>query len=147
MANKQLINKLNRNVANLQVLYVKLHNFHWNVKGPQFLHMHELTESYYDYVAEQFDAVAERILQMGEKPLTTLKEYLENATLKEDSGKDFEPSYIVEQLLSDFCTLKNDYKEISELANQAGDTTTAALADDNVAWLEKAIWMLKATQK
>ncbi len=109
--------------------------------------MHELTESYYDYVAEQFDAVAERILQMGEKPLTTLKEYLENATLKEEPGKDFEPSYIVEQLLNDFCTLKNDYNEISELANQAGDTTTAALADDNVAWLEKAIWMLKATQK
>ncbi len=146
MANKQLINKLNKSVANLQVLYVKLHNYHWNVKGPQFFSIHQVTESYYDYIAQQYDVIAERILQLEAKPLTTLTEYLENATIKEETGKDFNPPYILEKLIADFCQLKNDFKEISNLANKNDDVTTAAIADENIAWLEKAIWMLKASK-
>ena len=146
MEHKQLIDKLNTNVANLQVLYVKLHNYHWNVRGAQFFSIHQVTESYYDYIAEQYDAIAERILQLGAKPLTTLKEYLDNATLQEEQGKDFEPPYILDRLIEDFNQLKKDFKEISDLANEINDQTTVAMADENVAWLEKAIWMLNASK-
>ncbi len=146
MEHKQLIDKLNTNVANLQVLYVKLHNYHWNVRGAQFFSIHQVTESYYDYMAEQYDAIAERILQLGAKPLTTLKEYLDNATLQEEQGKDFEPPYILDRLIEDFKQLKKDFKEISDLANEINDQTTVAMADENVAWLEKAIWMLNASK-
>ncbi len=146
MEHKQLIDKLNTNVANLQVLYVKLHNYHWNVRGAQFFSIHQVTESYYDYMAEQYDAIAERILQLGAKPLTTLKEYLDNATLQEEQGKDFEPPYILDRLIEDFNQLKKDFKEISDLANEINDQTTVAMADENVAWLEKAIWMLNASK-
>ena len=146
MERKQLIDKLNTNVANLQVLYVKLHNYHWNVRGAQFFSIHQVTESYYDYMAEQYDAIAERILQLGAKPLTTLKEYLDNATLQEEQGKDFEPPYILDRLIEDFNQLKKDFKEISDLANEINDQTTVAMADENVAWLEKAIWMLNASK-
>lgn len=146
MEHKQLIDKLNTNVANLQVLYVKLHNYHWNVRGAQFFSIHQVTESYYDYIAEQYDAIAERILQLGAKPLTTLKEYLDNATLQEEQGKDFDPPYILDRLIEDFNQLKKDFKEISDLANEINDQTTVAMADENVAWLEKAIWMLNASK-
>ncbi len=146
MERKQLIDKLNTNVANLQVLYVKLHNYHWNVRGAQFFSIHQVTESYYDYMAEQYDAIAERILQLGAKPLTTLKEYLDNATLQEEQGKDFDPPYILDRLIEDFNQLKKDFKEISDLANEINDQTTVAMADENVAWLEKAIWMLNASK-
>ncbi len=146
MANKSLIEQLNRNVANLQLLYVKLHNYHWNVKGPQFFSIHQVTESYYEYITEQYDAVAERILQLGAKPLATMKEYLQTATLNEETGNSFEPAFILDHLIADFEQLRNDFVEISKLANELNDVTTAALADENVAWFEKAIWMLKSSK-
>ncbi len=146
MSKQTLIDKLNKNVANLQLLYVKLHNYHWNVKGAQFFGIHQVTEQYYEHITDQYDAVAERILQLGAKPLSTMKEYLEVASLKEESGNSFGPGYILEHLIADFEILKNDFKEISDLANQLNDQSTAALADENVAWLEKSIWMLTASK-
>lgn len=146
MQQKQLINKLNQNLSNLQVLYVKMHNFHWNVKGKQFFSIHELTESYYNFLAEQYDAVAERTLQLGAKPLVTLSEYLGNATIHENSKTEFTAEEVINGLLEDFSVLLKEFKEISEMASGLNDTTTANLADTNVEWLEKAIWMLKANQ-
>ena len=78
MKNDKLVNQLNQNLADVQVLYVKLHNYHWNVKGAHFFGIHNVTEGYYDYFAKQYDDIAEWILQIGSKPLTTMKEYLVN---------------------------------------------------------------------
>ena len=61
--------QLNQQVANLSVLYVKLHNFHWFVKGQNFFQLHEKFEELYDEVTEIYDEVAERILMIGEKPV------------------------------------------------------------------------------
>ncbi len=145
MKSNKLIEMLNKNLANLQVLYVKLHNYHWNVKGMNFKLVHEMTESYYDYFAEQYDAVAERIVQLGGKPFATLQDYLKNASLKEEIKKTFEAKYVLRSLLSDFEQLNKDFKEISKVAGDAGDVPTANISDDNVAWLEKQIWMIKAS--
>ncbi|MHB2149880.1 Dps family protein [Calditrichota bacterium LG25] len=146
MNQEQLIANLQRTLSNLQVLYVKLHNYHWNVKGKQFFGLHELTEGYYNYMAEQYDAIAERILQLGKKPLVTMKDYLENATLDESVKTDFTAEEVIDGLLADFDVLLKDFKEISGAAAELNDTTTANLADGNVEWLEKAIWMLKASK-
>lgn len=144
--NQKLVSNLKRNVANLHLMYVKLHNYHWNVKGKQFFSLHELTERYYDFIAEQYDAVAERLLQLGEKPPVTMKAYLENATLQENSQTDFSAEQVVGGLVSDFDALLGEFREISQLAGEAGDSTTVNLVDGNIEWLEKAIWMLKANQ-
>ena len=80
---KNLINHLNKQVANFGVLYTKLHNFHWFVYGPQFVRYHELFEEYYDEITEHFDAVAERILMLGGKPVASLKEFLELTSIEE----------------------------------------------------------------
>jgi len=143
---QQLTQLMNRNLANLQVLYVKLHNYHWNVKGKQFFAIHEATEGYYNHVAEQYDAIAERLLQLNEKPLVTMKDYLSVATISESTENDFTPEQVIDHLLADFSALLKDYKEIAEAADSIGDRTTANMADENIEWLEKVIWMLNASK-
>lgn len=137
-----LIDLLNKNLASIQVLYVKLHNYHWNVKGVQFKNVHEQTESYYDYFAEQYDAIAERIIQLGGKPLTSMKDYLEISEIKEDPTNEFEGKYVLDAVLKDFRLLNENFKEISKTAAENDDTPTAGLADNNLAWLQKQIWMI-----
>jgi starvation-inducible DNA-binding protein len=144
MKNNELIQVLNRNLANIQILYVKLHNYHWNVKGITFKSVHEMTESYYDYFAKQYDDVAERIIQLGGKPFSSLQEYLSNTSIKEELKKDFDGKTVLNSVLVDFELLKNEYKAISSQAGENNDVPTANIADDNVAWLEKQIWMLGA---
>jgi starvation-inducible DNA-binding protein len=145
MGSNKLIELLNKNLANLQILYVKLHNYHWNVKGMNFKPVHEITEAYYDYFAEQYDEVAERIVQLGEKPLASLQDYLKNASLKEENKNGFDVKYVLSAVLSDFEQLNKDFKEISKTAGESGDVPTANIADDNVTWLEKQIWMITAS--
>ncbi len=145
MKSNKLIELLNKNLSNLQILYVKLHNYHWNVKGMNFKPVHEMTESYYDYFAKQYDEVAERIVQLGGKPFASLQDYLKNASLKEEIKKEFEVKYVLSAVLSDFKQLNKDFKEISKASGESADVPTANIADDNVAWLEKQIWMITAS--
>ncbi len=86
-----LENKLNQYVADLMVSYTKLHNVHWYVQGKQFFRMHELFEGYYDKATEDMDAIAERMLQLGYKPVASVKKALEITKIEERSeafGKD-----------------------------------------------------------
>ena len=145
MKSNTLIELLNKNLSNLQVLYVKLHNYHWNVKGMNFKSIHEMTEAYYDYFAEQYDEAAERVVQLGGKPLSTLQDYLNNASLKEETKNEFDVKIILNSVLADFEYLNKEFKNISKAANEDMDTPTAGYADNNVAWLEKQIWMIKAS--
>jgi len=145
MKSNKLIELLNKNLANLQLFYVKLHNYHWNVKGMNFKPVHEMTEAYYDYFAEQYDELAERIVQLGGKPLATLDDYLKNASLKEESKKTFDVKYVLGSVLSDFKLLNDDFKEISKVAGENGDVSSSNIADENVAWLEKQIWMINVS--
>jgi len=62
--------------ADSHVLYVTIHNYHWNVKGLQFFAVHEATEKLYDTMSEIFDETAERILQLGGTPLVSLSEIM-----------------------------------------------------------------------
>lgn len=146
MENSKLVDQLNQNLADVQVLYVKLHNYHWNVKGPYFFGIHNMTEGYYDYLAKQFDDIAERILQIKGKPLTTMKSYLEKSNLNEEEKSEFNAEDVLENVISDFQYLAEEFGKTSDLAEEAGDAATQGLADENIAWLEKALWMLQASK-
>ena len=61
-ATKKVAEHLDQHLADLHVLYAKLHNYHWFVEGSGFFTMHAKLEELYDGVAEEIDAVAERIL-------------------------------------------------------------------------------------
>ncbi len=145
MKSNNLIEMLNKNLSNLQVVYIKLHNYHWNVKGMNFKPIHEMTEAYYNYFAGQYDEVAERIVQLDGKPFATLQDYLKNAAIKEENKNEFDAKEVLTSILADFENLNNEFKKISEVAGDSGDVPTSNIADDNVTWLEKEIWMIKAS--
>ena len=82
------VEKLNLYLANLNVLYRKVQNYHWNIVGTGFFSVHAKLEEYYDALNEQIDDVAERILSIGGRPLGTLKDYLAVTTIKEAENKE-----------------------------------------------------------
>lgn len=133
---------LNREVANLNVLYVKLHNFHWYVKGEQFFTLHVKFEELYDDVTLKMDEVAERLLSIKGSPAATLKEYLELASIQEATGKE-DARGMVQSLIEDFATIVEELTEGIELAEQASDHPTADLFIKIRSDLEKNQWMLR----
>ena len=74
MASTEVRDFLNKQVATLGVLYIRLHQFHWYVKGPHFYTLHEKFEELYDETTANLDEVAERLLAIGGEPYSTLSE-------------------------------------------------------------------------
>ena len=142
----KLVKYLNRTVANFGVLYTKLHNYHWFVTGEQFFAHHALFEKYYDEVTEHFDAVAERLLMIEAKPVATLKEFLDIASVKEATGKESVKEMFA-TTIADFTLVERELTETIKIAQDLGDEVTVDLLIGITASLQKHLWMLKATQK
>lgn len=138
--------QLNQQVANLSVLYVKLHNFHWFVKGESFFQLHEKFEELYDETTEIYDEVAERMLMIGEKPVGTLKGALELATIKEATGKETTKE-MIESLIHDYRLLNDEFGHAIPIAESTNDDVTVDLLTSNRAVFQKHIWMLQELLK
>lgn len=136
-------NELNKLVANLTVLYTKLHSFHWYVSGRSFYTLHTVFENYYDYTTATLDEAAERLLAIDGRPVSTLKGALELATIKEATEKET-TSEMVASVFYDFELLKKDLSKLMELSEEEGDQGTSDFALGVKTQLEKNIWMLKA---
>lgn len=141
------IDLLQKYLANLNVLNVKLHNVHWNVVGKQFMTVHEFTEEIYDEIFENVDAVAELLKMKEETPLSTMAEYLENASIKEIKGKEFSIEEALEIVREDMKSMKELATEIRNLADEEGDFETVAMFEDYVAYYSKNIWFLNSMLK
>lgn len=144
MAEASLITKLNQHLADQVVLYVKLRNYHWNITGPQFFNIHNLTEEYYEHLADTLDEVAERIRQLDETPLSTMQSYLEHTSLDEEQETTFTAEEVVKRVLADFQRLLDDSNQILTAAEDEDDIATADIMAEQIDWLEESIWMLKA---
>ena len=128
------------------VLFMKVHNFHWHVRGSDFFQVHAETEKIYENFADLFDDLAERVVQLGEKPVVTLTEALQTSKIKEETKTVFHSKDIFAAVLKDYEYLLETFQELSKTADSEGDTTTVNYADDQIASLQKSIWMLKAAQ-
>ncbi|WP_010272788.1 Dps family protein [Paenibacillus senegalensis] len=137
---------LNQQVANFSVMYMKLHNYHWNVKGEHFFTLHVKLEELYDEFAQHLDDLAERVLALGGKPVGTLKQCLEMSTLKEASDHESSAD-MVKQVAQDFEMICKELREGIEAAEENGDAPTADMFTAIAASLEKHGWMLKAYLK
>lgn len=135
--------QLNLQIANWTVLYTKLHNFHWFVKGPNFFTLHEKFEELYNEAAGYIDELAERLLAIGGKPVATLQESLSAASLSEAKGGET-PEAMVEAIIADFATLQVELKQGMEAAEEAQDEATGDLLLGILSALEKHNWMLNA---
>lgn len=139
-----IIDQLKQIQADAQVFYIKVHNYHWNVKGMDFHPTHEATQEIYENFAGVFDDMAERVLQLGGVPYITLAEILKVAKIKEESAHSFRSEAIAKAILSDYEYFLGAFSALSKSADEAGDKVTAAYADDKCAQLQKSIWILKA---
>jgi starvation-inducible DNA-binding protein len=140
---EKLLEIVNKQVANWTVLYTKLHNFHWYVKGSQFFVLHEKFEELYNEANENIDELAERLLALGGKPIATLKESLEAASVKEAEGTETAEE-MVQAIVNDFSILIKELKEGMDLAAEVGDDTTGDMLLSIHQKLEKHVWMLNS---
>lgn len=143
MANKDYVQAVNQQIANFNVLYVKLHNYHWYVKGPHFFELHEKFEELYNEVTSDMDALAERLLGLGEKPVATMKEYLELSSVQEASGNETTEE-MVAQVAADLKKVSTELQTVAELADKAEDVPTSDMLVGMIESFEKHAWMLRA---
>ena len=141
--NKEVIEVLNKQVAEWTVLFTKLHNYHWYVKGPNFFSLHEKFEELYNEASVYIDDIAERILAIDGNPIATLQEALEWSEVKE-AEKNLSANQIVEQLSKDFTTVIGQLEEGIQLAEKLDDEMTGDMLLGMVTSLEKHNWMLKS---
>lgn len=143
-ASNQVVEKLNKVLSDLQVVYQNQRTLHWLVKGGDFYMLHNLYEKFYTETAEEVDEVAERILMLGGVPYHQFSEYLENAQVKPvvevPKGKES-----LKLAVNDYEALLASYREVLELAGENNDEGTNALFSDLISSTEKKLWMLKST--
>lgn len=134
-------------LANLAVWNVKLHNLHWNVVGRAFVQVHEFTESLYDEVNEQFDAVAEACKMRGKFPPVKLSEYLAMATIEEVEARDYPVSEVIEMVEADMKLMRDLALEIRKNAAEADDFQVQALMEGYLEGYAKQLWFLRAMKE
>lgn len=130
---------MNQLLSSLEVFYHKLQSYHWYVKGPSFFTVHAQLESYYDEIKEQIDEVAETLLMIGEKPVSTLSEFIEQSTIKEAKNEYVSPKEFLPVLLSDFEDLLHQAKSIKKEADEKENPLVSAVMDGLIASYSKSI--------
>lgn len=140
---QKLTEVLNTQIANWNLLFTKLHNYHWYVKGPQFFTLHVKFEELYTEAAIHVDNLAERLLALGGSPVATLHEVIGKATVKDASGNE-NSNEMVRTLVADFGIIAGELKEGMSIADHEGDETTGDMLLAIHSSLEKHLWMLKA---
>jgi len=134
---------LNKQLANFSVLYFKLYHYHWFVKGEQFFELHVKFEEFYNEAASYIDQIAERLLAIQGIPISTMKEYLDHASIQEAVGNE-SAEQMVKQLIQDFQVIVEEAKKGIKEAERAEDDSSADLFISIRTNLEKYIWMLTA---
>lgn len=143
---EELSEKLNHLLSNYQIYYQNLRGFHWNITGQSFFELHAKFEELYTRANAAVDEIAERILTLGNTPLHTYQDYLEETKIKVAKNvKDGRET--VKITIDNLSTLISLEREIFSLANETDDEGTATLMSDYIKEQEKTVWMLNAYAK
>ena len=139
--------RLNPYLSDLVVLYLKLHDLHWNVKGKMFVEIHKYTESRYDDLAAKFDEVAEKIIMQGEAPVTGMKNYLDMASIKELNKGVYSENEVLEEVLADTKHLMAEAVELRKAFDEEDNFSVVAMLEDHIMGYEKEVWFLESMMK
>ena len=143
----QTIKSLNEFLADLNVFYRKLQNYHWNITGEHFFVLHEKLEEYYDDINDQIDEIAEHILMMGHQPMGTLKGYIETSKIEEAKDEKVKSDVVLKSVVEGFTLLKNKSIEIKKLADENQLFETSTMMDDYMSDYSKKLWMLNQSMQ
>jgi starvation-inducible DNA-binding protein len=137
---------LSRVLADTYLLYLKTHNFHWNVEGPMFQTLHLMFMEQYTEAWNAIDLVAERIRALGHYAPGTYKEYVKLARIKETDGVP-RAEKMVRLLIDAQESLVRTAREVLPLAEEANDQPTLDLLTQRMDIHEKNAWMLRSLLK
>lgn len=140
---KNTVKEMNVLLADYQLYYQKLRNYHWNIVGQNFFDLHQQFEEMYDDAKLKIDEIAERILTLRFQPESNLSEYLKITNLKESSS-DVSDRDMVSNLLDDHGTIIKQMRKVVEVADENSDEGTIDLIGAYIRELEKTSWMLDA---
>lgn len=141
------VEALNQYLADLNVYYRKVQNYHWNVIGQGFFTVHAKLEEIYDSVNEKIDVIAERILAIGARPYGNMKKYLEITKIKEAKDEDIIVKDLLNELIVDTTYLLNLVRDLKEITDEEKDYATSAELDNHISEYEKLLWMMKSYVK
>lgn len=142
-ASAEISKELNHLLSTYQVFYSNVRGFHWNIKGEKFFELHAKFEELYNDLLVKVDEIAERVLTLGETPVHTMKNYLEDSAITEANGVT-DGVEAVSIIVNNFLKIIPILRGILELTGDHGDEGTNSLMSDYISEQEKLVWMYNA---
>ena len=143
MSNEAVVKELSVLLASSYTLYLKTHNFHWNVRGPMFTTLHTLFETQYTELATAVDEIAERIRALGADAPGSYTQFAELSVVDEAVGIP-KATDMIEVLAADGEKIAEIGQKLTETAEGANDSVSADLAIRRIEVHQKNAWMLKS---
>lgn len=140
---KEIAGGLAKVLADSYTLYLKTHNYHWNVTGPMFQTLHLMFETQYNELALAVDAIAERIRALGEKAPGTYMEFSKLTAIKEEATVP-PAREMIANLVAAQETVIRTARGVFPIAEKAHDEATADLLTQRIQLHEKTAWMLRS---
>jgi starvation-inducible DNA-binding protein len=142
----EIAHGLSRLLADTYVVYLKTHNFHWNVEGPMFQTLHQMFMEQYTETWNAIDLIAERIRSLGEYAPGTYKQYAKLARIRETDGVP-KAEQMVRLLIEGQEAVVRTAREVLPVADRANDEPTLDLLTQRMQVHEKNAWMLRSLLK
>jgi starvation-inducible DNA-binding protein len=140
---RKIADGLSHLLADTYTLYLKTHNFHWNVTGPMFNTLHTMFETQYTELALAVDAIAERIRALGFPAPGTYAAYARMSSIKEEDGVP-DAKEMIRQLVEGCEAVVKTARKVFPAAEAASDEPTADLLTQRMQVHEKNAWMLRS---
>ena len=134
---------LSKLLADTYTLYLKTHNFHWNVTGPMFQTLHLMFETQYNELALAVDLIAERIRALGFPAPGTYREFAQLSSIKEEEGVP-NAQDMIRLLVEGQEAVVRTARSVFPTVDQANDEPTADLLTQRMQIHEKTAWMLRS---
>lgn len=134
---------LSRLLADSYILYVKTHNFHWNVEGPMFNTLHQMFMVQYTELWNALDLIAERIRALGSYAPGSYKKYSQLSSIAE-AEENLPAKEMIVQLLQGNEAIAKTIRSVFPLAESGGDESSLDLLTQRLQIHEKTAWMLRA---
>ena len=140
---KAIADGLSHLLADTYTLYLKTHNYHWNVVGPMFNTLHLMFETQYNELSLAVDLIAERIRALGEPAPGTYREFAELSAIAEDTDRP-DATEMLRRLVAGQEQVARTARSIFPVVEQASDEPTADLLTQRMQVHEKTAWMLRS---
>jgi starvation-inducible DNA-binding protein len=140
---KEIASGLSHVLADSYALYLKTHNFHWNVTGPMFQTLHLMFETHYNELALAVDLIAERIRALGHFAPGSYQAYAKLSTIREEEGVP-SATEMIHSLVKGHEAVAKTARSVFPVAEGASDQPTADLLTQRLQIHEKTAWMLRS---